>query len=321
MSKLIRGALLISPPWLRSHGNCSRIHDPSILYENGTYWRFATSGNIGIANSPFLQGPWTYRGALLHKGTSIHLRKDQDIWAPTVIKRGDTYYCHYSVSYMGSQRSEIGLATSHSLEPGTWIDQGTIGLPQNSRYNLIDPYVFQEDDDLPKYFTFGSYWSGIQQVAMNSHDQLKAWTGEAADIKNIISNTTANFAVQEGAMLHKHEDYYYVFFSVGQCCRRANELVPPGDEYHIVVCRADLVTGPYHDLDGKDCLTENGGTTILASHDDIYAPGGQGVMVDPKSEKTVMYYHYVRPSIGYEADQFFFGFNYLDWKDGWPVVV
>jgi arabinan endo-1,5-alpha-L-arabinosidase len=29
----------------------------------------------------------------------------------------------------------------------------------------------------------------------------------------------------------------------------------------------------------------------------------------------------VRPSVGYEADQFFFGYNYLDWQDGWPVVV
>jgi arabinan endo-1,5-alpha-L-arabinosidase len=29
----------------------------------------------------------------------------------------------------------------------------------------------------------------------------------------------------------------------------------------------------------------------------------------------------VRPSIGYEANEFQFGYNYLDWIDGWPVVV
>jgi hypothetical protein len=29
----------------------------------------------------------------------------------------------------------------------------------------------------------------------------------------------------------------------------------------------------------------------------------------------------VRKSVGYEADDFFFGFNYLDWVDGWPVLV
>jgi len=29
----------------------------------------------------------------------------------------------------------------------------------------------------------------------------------------------------------------------------------------------------------------------------------------------------VRPSIGYKAELFFFGFNYMDWVDGWPVLV
>jgi arabinan endo-1,5-alpha-L-arabinosidase len=61
-------------------GNCSLVHDPSILYEDGIYWRFTTSGNIAVLTARFLEGPWTYRGALLHNGTSIHLRDDQDIW-------------------------------------------------------------------------------------------------------------------------------------------------------------------------------------------------------------------------------------------------
>jgi arabinan endo-1,5-alpha-L-arabinosidase len=29
----------------------------------------------------------------------------------------------------------------------------------------------------------------------------------------------------------------------------------------------------------------------------------------------------VRKSVGFEAEQFFFGWNYLEWRDGWPVVV
>lgn len=62
------------------HGNCSWVHDPSIVYDDHKYWRFTTSGNIAISTSRFLQGPWTYQGALLHNGTSIHLRDDQDIW-------------------------------------------------------------------------------------------------------------------------------------------------------------------------------------------------------------------------------------------------
>lgn len=196
------------------------------------------------------------------------------------------------MSYIYSHNSEIGVATSESLEPGTWQDHGTIGLPQSDRYNLIDPYVYQERPGSSVYFTFGSFWSGIQQVEFKDQKDLKALIRTENDIRNIISNSTVNAAVVEGAVMHKHEDWFYVFFSVGQCCRPETDLVPPGDEYHVVVCRAKAINGPYFDQEGKNCLTESGGTTILASHDDIYAPGGQGVMIHPENGQTVMYFHY-----------------------------
>lgn len=65
-------------------GNCSWIHDPSIWYEDGTYWRFSTGGNIAIATAPSLGGPWHYQGALLHDGTDIFVSDGQDIWVSTV---------------------------------------------------------------------------------------------------------------------------------------------------------------------------------------------------------------------------------------------
>lgn len=179
------------------------------------------------------------------------------------------------------------------LRPYAWTDHGDIGLPQNEAWNLIDPYVFQESSDSPLYFSFGSHWNGIYQFEINpaSDASILAWAGDENDIKNLVHNTTTDAAVVEGAITYKHDDYYYLFFSVGQCCREVNNLAPPGDEYHVAVCRAEDVTGPYVDSVGKDC-TESGGTTILASHGDVYAPGGQGVMWDEQTEREVMYYHY-----------------------------
>ncbi len=66
-----------------SYGNNSWIHDPSIIYEDGTYWRFSTSGNIAIATAPSIKGPWTYKGALLAQGTKIIIASNQDIWVIT----------------------------------------------------------------------------------------------------------------------------------------------------------------------------------------------------------------------------------------------
>lgn len=197
---------------------------------------------------------------------------------------------------MGSQHSAIGVAISYGgLEPGQWVDRGNIRLPESVRYNLIDPYVFWDanDQDVGQaYLTFGSYWTGIQQIEIKSPRQMMSFDGTEADIHTIISNTTEAHAVVEGAITYKEGNFFYQFFSVGQCCKRAHELVPPGDEYRVVVCRSEDVTGPYYDKDGKDCMTGNGGTTVLATHGDVYAPGGQGVMIDPETKRTVMYYHY-----------------------------
>ena len=259
-------------------------------------------------------------------------------------KRGNTYYCHYSVSEIGLQNSSIGVATSLSLAPGSWQDHGSIGLPLSDKYNLIDPFVYQELPGRPIYFSFGSFWNGIFQVDLEPHDDMKAfgdWAFQNNRINNIIRNGTTDALVAEGAIMYKEKEFYYVFYSVGFCCRTPESGLAPDDQvYRVVVCRAETPKGPFYDREGKDCLEEDGGTTILASHGDVYAPGGQGVMVHPENGRTVMYYHYgkaqtgtwtlvvsfltvvlVRPSVGYEAEDFFFGYNYLDWENGWPVVV
>jgi arabinan endo-1,5-alpha-L-arabinosidase len=194
---------------------------------------------------------------------------------------------------MGAHKSAIGVATSKSLESGSWTDRGSLDIPEGD-YNLIDPYVFQDDEpDAPIYFTFGSYWSGIQQIEMSHVDQLRSYDGGKSHVENVIRNMTKDYAVVEGSTTHKHDGFYYNFFSVGQCCREdKTNLAPAGDEYHVVVCRSEHATGPYVDRDGKDCLSDNGGTTILASHDDVYAPGGGELMLDPKTQQWVIYYHY-----------------------------
>ena len=130
-----------------------------------------------------------------------------------------------------------------------------------------------------------------------------------------------------------------MFFSSGACCNNKDDLENPGDEYKILVCKGDSPTGPWKDKDGKDCRTENGGTLLLGSHgENVYAPGGQGVGVDPDTNRIFIYYHYgelrfpplldyrrltqtANPKIGYEYAKFLFGFNYLDVSSGWPEIT
>lgn len=72
------------------------------------------------------------------------------------------------------------------------------------------------------------------------------------------------------------------------------------------------------DATGIAC-TKGQGTTVLASHGNVYGPGGQGVYNDPMNG-WVLYYHYVNTNIGYSDGQKQFGWNKIDWSSGWPTV-
>lgn len=75
--------------------------------------------------------------------------------APDVTKIGDTYYLYYSVSQFGSQNSALGLATSKTMDVGSWQDRGAIGVNSNAgkNYNAIDANLFRGGNKW--YMNFG----------------------------------------------------------------------------------------------------------------------------------------------------------------------
>ncbi|KAF2712666.1 glycoside hydrolase family 43 protein [Pleomassaria siparia CBS 279.74] len=312
------------------------IRDPYVLRrDDGTWFRFTTEGNIRIATAPSISGPWSTNsgeaGALLPGGSIIHLSDDQRLWAPNVFYSNGLFYNYYTVSQIGSQNSAIGVATSATADPGTWTDHGSIDLPANSQYNRIDANFFRTCATCTPYLYFGSSWDGVFQTTLTS-DLLK-WSGESPI--NIVKNTTFPAVVVKNPYPSIVEapfmwwlpidgtTYFWMFFSSGACCNTPSSeggLEAPGDEYKIMACRSTSINGPWKDKDSRDCATENGGSVVLRSHGDTYAPGGQGVAYDPDSNRYALYYHYVNKADG-TYDDFRFGFNWVDFSTGWPEVV
>ncbi|KAI2601791.1 glycoside hydrolase family 43 protein [Hypoxylon sp. NC1633] len=241
-------------------GTCVNAHDPSLIRRyDGTYFRFSTGGKIAVHTAPDLTGPWTYKGAALPSGSSININGNQDLWAPEVALIGSTYYLYYSVSTFGVQDSAIGVATSSSMDVGTWTDLGSTGIRSTpgKPYNAIDPKLVNANGAY--YLTFGSFWKDIHQVPMKS-------TPKATD--------------EEGAFIFRNGNYYYLFYSKGQCCGYDANRPAAGGEYKIMVCRSTSATGGFVDAGGKACAS-GGGTVVLESHGFVYGPGGQGVYSDP----------------------------------------
>ncbi|KAF2494075.1 endo-1,5-alpha-L-arabinosidase [Lophium mytilinum] len=295
-------------------GTCNNSHDPSIIRRSsdGTYFRFSTGGGLAVHTAPALVGPWTYKGVVLSGGSKIDLTGNTDLWAPDVHLVGSTYYLYYSVSSFGSQNSAIGLATSTTLDVGSWTDHGATGIASSSskNYNAIDPNLIAVGSAY--YLNFGSFWGDIYQAPMAATP-----TKTSASSYNIAFNSSGTHAM-EGSYMFNHGGYYYLFFSRGICCGYDTDRPAKGAEYSIEVCRSSSATGGFVDKNGVSC-TSGGGTVVLASHGTVYGPGGQGVYDDP-TYGPVLYYHHVDTSIGYADGDKIFGWNTISWVNGWPTV-
>jgi arabinan endo-1,5-alpha-L-arabinosidase len=148
---------------------------------------------------------------------SVDVKTDLCNKAPDVSLIGDTYYAFYCVSRIGFQGSDIGVATSHSADVGTWTDHGSIGIPKSSQYNLIDPNLFKQCPTCPEIFTFGSAWGMIFQTTLNGDST--SWSGQTP--YQVAYNGTGG-SFQEGSFQFwwpvGGTNYYYLFFSSGDCC-------------------------------------------------------------------------------------------------------
>lgn len=329
------------PSFAPACGTTFNIHDPAIIKVAGTYYAYSVGENILIHKAPDLSGPWKHIGSVLEKDSVIQKGDRKAPWAPSVIYANGKFYCYYSVSQSGSRDSAIGVASSLLPGPDHWKDHGAIifsGSGEGStnrpfdRSNAIDPSIAFDDDD-KAYLNFGSFWTGIWQVALN--DDLVSFDNET-ETRHLASQPGASFSGGpkdimplkndptgphpiEGAFISHTGHWYYLWFSHGKCCEGSpKDLPPPGDEYSIRVGRSKSPRGPFVDRKGNNLL-DGGGEIVYGSNRDVYAPGGQQVLKD--GDTDVLYYHYLNTTIGYNFDDAFLGYNPLKYVDGWPVAV
>ena len=217
------------------------------------------------------------------------------------------------MSAFGTQTSVIGLATSKTMEVGSWTDKGTTGISSDSSkaYNAIDPNLIIASDGSYK-LNFGSFWHDLYQAPMKSPP-----TVASSGSTNIAYMSTGTHSI-EGSYMILREGYYYLFFSDGQCCGYDTSKPASGGEYKVKVCRSQSINSGFVDKTGKSCLS-GGGTLVLASHGTVYGPGGQSVYKDP-TLGWVMAYHYVDTTIGYADGDKRFGLNKISWSGGWPSI-
>ncbi|KAJ5161076.1 hypothetical protein N7492_006468 [Penicillium capsulatum] len=312
-------------------------HDPNILYEDGFYYMFKSGLHVPWFKAPSMNGPWESMGSVLSKKSQIPVGARDRPWAPTAIKRNGKFYCFYSVSESGSRESAIGVATvdvlAKSKEDGDseWTDHGALIRTGKGKYSDVDPFTrtnaidptFIEDRDTGKpYLVYGSFWDNIWQIPL-SDDLLSIEHPEKPDAVPLAQepSKSADGAPVEGSWVSYHDGWYYTWFSRGICCEFDNGLPPAGDEYKIRVGRSKNVRGPFQDRQGRNITEGYGEDVYKSNHGVVYAPGGEGVLERSGGLPDILYYHYLNATVGFAFDTAQLGWNYLDYRGGWPVVV
>lgn len=239
-----------------------RVHDPSILFYNNTYYLFIGGEHIPVHKSSSLSGPWTRIGTVLSGPSVVGKQNSSRPWAPTVVGWGGRVYCFYAVSRPGGRDSAIGVASTHYLDSGndngnngdsndsnnvnitdSWTDHGALietahgNLSDIYPYNIsnaIDPSFISDVTTNQPYLVYGSFWSDIWQVPL---------TGDLLGVENPGRPDAVHLAFAneqkagrnnpiEGSFMSYRDPYYYLWFSHGRCCGFEVDGFPDmGDEY------------------------------------------------------------------------------------------
>ena len=227
-------------------GAIQDCHDPSrIIFADKRYWVFSTGVNLNLrCSSDLIQWRWAPSPFASREGVPDwmvpYLERSGEalptnLWAPDIIKVGDQYFLYYSRNcgtipaddhtradaVVHPEQSVCGSATSRSLTPPQWVDQGPVLSVQThySHYRVIDPAPFL-DSDGRLWLVVGSYGSpnaggfrdgGIRLFELDPH------TGKLLHAHSSGRRLAGSWI--EAAYLHKHCEHYYLLFNDGAGCR------------------------------------------------------------------------------------------------------
>jgi hypothetical protein len=240
-------------------------HDPTIAEENGLWYEFQTGPGIYRKISRNGGYHWEPLPSVLSPGlpwwrTYVPTHDGIDVWAPDVKHYNGRVWMYYAISTFGSKTSLIGLLSADSLAADNWRDEGlVIRTTSASNFNAIDPDLVLDANGNP-WLSLGSFNSGIKLTKLGSN--MKP-TGTLFSIANRSGGIEAPTIILRNG-------YYYLFVSVGFCCRGVDST------YQIRYGRATSITGPYLDKSGVDML-QGGGTLLDAGNTRWIGPGGQDI--------------------------------------------
>lgn len=248
----------------QSSENTSRdiyLADPTIFYEDGTYYLYGTGGDSDYGFQVFTSTDlkhWSGPGGAsfgyaLKKGDSFGSR---GFWAPQVFR--------YKGKYRMAYTADEFIAIAESDSPlGPFIQKTIARLPSTLRQ--IDPFVFfDEDGKIYLYHVRLSEGNRLFVAELNEDlSSIKENTlKECISAQTGWENTAkAEWPVSEGPTVIKRNGKYYFFYS-------ANDF--RNKDYAVGYAVADSPYGPWAKYEGNPILSRSALKRNGTGHGDLF---------------------------------------------------
>lgn len=280
--------------------------DPTVLRDrDGTYYAYTTQSiYLDLLNIPVLASrdlvhwrqvadafptvpAWVLGGAA------------GDMWAPHILFWQGRYLLYYAGRRIDGGDMAIGLGISSSPR-GPFRDLGHPVLtksPGQPDYTAIDPFVLADRGRL--YLYWGSDDQPIRVVTLSRDGQRVV--GRPRDLISPVPRHGDYGGLVEGAWVLPHAGWYYLMYSVGDCCSdNAN--------YAVSVSRSRSPLGPFQP--GPD-------NPILHGNSHFWAVGHNATVRDAAGADWILYHARLRSNPSSDRNLML---DRITWSGGWPTV-
>lgn len=270
--------------------------DPSIIRVGNTYYATGTSSewapHFPIFTSSDLVN-WQQTGYVFNQTPAW---ATSSFWAPELFYYNKTFYVYYVAKKKTDKISCIGVATSKNPLQG-FTDKGIV-LPFGTE--AIDPFIINENDRL--YMTWKAYGLDNRPIEILgcklTKDGLKP---EGTPFTMLKDDQRKGL---EGQCLVKRGNYYYLFYSIGDCCGRKCS-------YEVCVARSKSLQGEFIKFENNPVLTQN----------DEWKCPGHGTVAETKEGKYFYLHHaYSKKDDVFTGRQGMLSEVVWNTETGWPKI-
>ena len=278
------------------------VPDPTLIrIADGSFYLYGTED---IRNTPIFHSKdlvnWTFVGTAFTNRTRPTFEPRGGLWAPEINYINGKYILYYSMSVWGGEMtSGIGRAVADRPE-GPFTDLGmlfrsnTIGVQNSIDQNLVQ-------DGGKKYLFWGSF-SGLFGIEM---------TDDGLNVKEGAEKRQVAGKAYEGINIHKRGKYYYLFASIGSCCRGLES------SYTLVVGRSKNLWGPYTDKKGRSMM-DNCHEIVLSKNEAFVGVGHCSQVVQDDDGNDWLFYHGVSVDHPYGRKLLM---DRIVWVKDWPTFA